>query len=118
MNNPQILKHNYESIAWGTFFIWWGITVMFPALPNGTGAIGIGLILLGLNAARAVKRVQTSGFTTTLGVIALVLGGVELARPLLHLPFDLPLFAILLIVIGLLSLIRELGRSRQVNYAE
>jgi hypothetical protein len=80
---------------------------MFPFLPHGAGAIGIGLILLGLNAARSLNGVRTSGFSITLG-LALVWGGLELVGSLLALPFDIPVFAILLIVLGAIMLVREL----------
>ena len=85
---------------------------MVPGLPHGTGAIGIGLIWLGLNAARALKGMPISGFTTTLGILALVLGGLELAISVLHLSFELPVFAILLIVLGAIMLARELLAAR------
>jgi hypothetical protein len=112
MENTRTLNRNLEMVAWGAFFIWWGITELFNFLPHGTGAIGIGLIWLGLNAARALKGVPTSGLTTTLGILALVLGGLELAISVLRLPFELPVFAILLIVLGVIMLARELLRSR------
>ena len=108
MENTQTLNRNLEAIAWGAFFIWWGITELFNFLPHGTGAIGIGLIWLALNAARALKGVSISGFTVTLGVLALVLGGLELASSVLHLSFELPIFAILLVVLGAIMLVREL----------
>lgn len=112
MNNEQKLSHRFEVIAWGAFFIWWGVTELFPSLPEGMGAVGIGLILLGLNMARSLNGIPASGFTTTLGVLALVLGGFELAGPILRLPFELPVFAILLIVLGVIFLGRELMRPR------
>ena len=34
MNEIQSQKHDFETIAWGAFFIWWGITELFPALPT------------------------------------------------------------------------------------
>ena len=108
MENTQTLNRNLEAIAWGAFFIWWGITELFNFLPHGTGAIGIGLIWLALNAARALKGVSISGFTVTLGVLALVLGGLEMASSVLHLSFELPIFAILLVVLGAIMLAREL----------
>ncbi len=95
---------DFGTIAWGAIFILWGITEMFEFLPEGTGAIGIGLILIGLNLARSWKGQPTSGFTTTLGILALLLGALELARPLLHLSFELPIFAILLMALGLILL--------------
>ena len=112
MENVRTLNRNLETMAWGAFFIWWGITELFQFLPHGTGAIGIGLIWLVLNAARALKGVPTSDLTTGLGILALVLGGLELASSVLHLPFEIPVFAILLIVLGAIMLARELLRSK------
>jgi hypothetical protein len=112
MNNGQKSNHRFEVLAWGAFFIWWGITELFPALPEGLGAIGIGLILLGLNMARSLNGIPASGFTTTLGILALVLGSLELSGPILRLPFEVPVFAILLIVLGLIFLGRELMQPR------
>ncbi len=112
MENARILNRSYETVAWGAFFIWWGITELFPFLPHGLGAVGIGLILLGLNAARSRNGIPTSGFTTTLGILALVLGGLELAGPVLRLPFELPVFAILLIMLGVTVLGRSLIQNR------
>ena len=108
MENTRTSDRNLETVAWGALFIWWGITELVPGLPHGTGAIGIGLIFLGLNLARSLNGIPTSGFTTTLGILALVLGGLELARSVMRLPFELPIFAILLIVLGAIMLVREL----------
>ena len=108
MENARTLNRNLETMAWGAFFIWWGITELFQFLPHGVGAIGIGLIFLGLNVARSLNGVRTSGFSITLGILALVLGGLELASLVVPLPFKLPVFAILLIVLGAIMLAREL----------
>jgi hypothetical protein len=115
MNNQSINPRNFETIAWGAFFMWWGITELLKPLPEGTGAIGIGLILLALNLARFLSHTPISGFTTTLAVIAIGAGGWELARPALHLSFELPLFAILLIACGAIVLLRALGRAFNMN---
>ena len=110
MENTRKFNFDLETIAWGAFFILWGITEMFTSLPDGTGAIGIGLILIGLNVARSWTGQPTSGFTTTFGILALLLGGLELARPLLHLSFELPIFAILLLALGVIVLVRALKK--------
>ncbi|MBI5033849.1 MAG: hypothetical protein HZB51_25300 [Chloroflexi bacterium] len=90
------------------------ITEMVKVLPPGTGALGFGLILIGLNAARSLNGIPTSGFTITLGVLAILLGGLELAGFFLTLPFELPVFAILLIVLGVIVLAREqIGNRNQ-----
>jgi len=100
MGNTQTSNRSLDTLAWGAFFTWWGITELFSSLPDGVGAIGVGLILLGLNLVRSMKGMPTSGFTTVLGILALVWGGLELAGVIFSLPFELPVFAILLIVLG------------------
>jgi hypothetical protein len=112
MNNTKTLNRTYEAIAWGAIFIWWGITELVTILPNGSGVIGFGLILLGLNAARVRNGIPAKGFTTTIGILALAWGGLELAGAILPLPFELPVFAILLIVLGVIVLAPELSRNR------
>ncbi len=112
MNVKPRINWNFDSMAWGFLFIWWGLTSLFPTLPSGVGAIGIGVILLGVNAARALSNVPTSGFSIVLGILALVWGGMELAGTVLKLPFELPIFAILLIVLGMIILLPKLsGRT-------
>ncbi|OGO35483.1 MAG: hypothetical protein A2W35_21220 [Chloroflexi bacterium RBG_16_57_11] len=112
MKSIQTQNSNFEVIAWGAIFIWWGITELFKFLPLGFGAIGVGLILLGMNTARSLNGSPTSGFSITLGVLALVWGGLELAGSILSLPFELPVFAILLITLGALILGREVFRIK------
>jgi hypothetical protein len=104
MENTRKLNPDLGTIAWGALIILWGITEMFKSLPEGTGAMGIGIILIGLNLARLWKGQSTSGFTTTFGILALLLGALQLARPYLHLSFELPIFAILLLALGSIML--------------
>jgi hypothetical protein len=109
MDKIQTINRSYEQLAWGAIFVWWGITELFHSLPNGTGALGLGVILIGLNVARSLNGLPTNGFSVTLGILAVVWGGLDLAGALLGLPFELPVFAILLIVLGGIVLLRELG---------
>lgn len=110
MENTRKSSFDLEAIAWGTFFILWGFTSMFTFLPDGIGAIGIGLIMIGLNAARFLTGRSISGFTTTFGILAVLLGGLDLARTLLNLSFELPTFAILLLALGLITLMRSVKK--------
>ena len=112
MENTRKFTFNLEAIAWGALFILWGITELIPSLPKGAGAIGIGMILIGLNAARSWTGQPTSSFTITIGILALLLGGLELARPFLRLPFELPIFAILLLALGAILLGSALKGSK------
>ncbi len=113
MNAIRAQNRDLEALAWGAFFLWWGFTELVKIVPDGTGAIGIGLILIGLNVARSLYGIPTSGFSTTLGVLALLWGGLEFAAAVLHLPFELPVFAVLLMTLGALMLGREIIRPRE-----
>ncbi len=112
MENTRTLNRNLEAIAWGVFFLWWGIAEL-KIMPHGVGNIGIGLVLLGLNAARALNAIPTSGLSITLGILMFVYGGLELARTVFQLSFTLPTFAILLIVLGMVVLARAYVRRQQ-----
>jgi hypothetical protein len=110
MENTSKSNFNLEAIAWGAFFVLWGASGLFPSLPKGAGALGIGVILIGLNLARSWQGQPASAFTTTIGILALLLGGFDLARSILHLSFELPVFAILLLALGLITLMRAMKK--------
>ena len=93
---------DFGTIGWGALFIWWGITEFGNFLPDGSGAVGVGLILLGVNAARYLTGNPISKFSTVLGVITLAWGGLDLANSAFHLPFELPVFSIMLLLLGLI----------------
>jgi hypothetical protein len=112
MDNVQTSNRKLEAITWAAVFIWWGFTELFQSLPPGIGAIGLGAILLGLNAARSRSGLPASGFTLILGILAFVWGGLDLAAAILHLSVELPVFAILLIVLGMIVLGRSLIQNR------
>ena len=104
MNEDTRTNRIIDTVAWGVLFIWWGITLLVQ-LPAGFGLIGVGLILLGANVVRYFRGIRINGFSTSIGILALVWGALELAGAFLRLPFELPVFAILLIVLGLMVLI-------------
>ena len=115
MEVTRTLNKRYETVAWGTFFILLGVTGLIPGVPEGTGTLGIGIILLGLNIARYFSNIPTSGFTITLGIIAMVLGIADVLRAVLRLPIELPFFPILLITIGVIWLVRASTNSKRIN---
>jgi hypothetical protein len=71
------INKRLETAFWGLFLIMIGGQWLLPEgiLPNGLSSIGVGLILLGLNAARYFSKIKMSGFTTVLGILSL-LGGI------------------------------------------
>ncbi len=110
MQDTRSLNRRYETIAWGAFFIVLGVTSLIPGLPPGFGTLGVGVILLGLNLARYLSQIPTSSFTVVLGIIAICLGLADIARALINPAIELPVFPILLIVIGVIWLVRGATR--------
>lgn len=74
------LNKRLENVAWGLCLNMLGGFALVPdeVIPKGLWSIGIGLIMLGLNLARYLKKIKMSGFTTVLGILSLVGGILEL----------------------------------------
>ena len=74
------MNKRFESIGWGFFLIMLGGFMFIPdsTVSKGLWSIGIGLIFLGLNAARYYNGIRMSGFTTFLGILSLIGGIVQL----------------------------------------
>jgi hypothetical protein len=112
INDPAktALNKRFETIAWGAFLVMLGGFMFVPdeIVKGGWWSIGVGLIFLGLNAARYFGGLRMSGFTTFLGIIS-VIGGV------------LDLFgmqgvngAVLLIVLGGYLILKPYFEKRQL----
>jgi hypothetical protein len=70
----------FETIGWGLFLIMLGGFMFIPetTVKSGFWSIGLGLIFLGLNAARYFNGIRMSGFTTFLGILSLIGGILQL----------------------------------------
>lgn len=111
--DPQVeakkaLNKRFEAIGWGLFLIMIGGISFIPdnRVPEGLWSIGVGIILLGLNAARYFNGIRMSGFTTVLGVLALLTGTGDL------LGLDMPTLAILLILLGAMLILKPWFEER------
>ena len=103
------INKRLEGMAWGAFLIMLGGFMFIPddTVKSGWWSIGVGLIFLGLNAARYFNGLRMSGFTTFLGIIS-VIGGV---LGLFGLDVD---GAVLLIVLGGYLLFKSYFDKRQL----
>lgn len=122
MDNTKNLKRKMKRAGWGLLAILWGGTILFDFIPFGAGLIGTGLILLGVNIVRSINHLRPKNDNTVFGILALAWGGLELARPLLRQLFpsadlDWAIFAILLIGLGLVLLIRAHLFSRNTQFS-
>ena len=70
------LNKRLETTAWGLFLIMLGGFMYVPetTISKGIWSIGVGLIMLGLNAVRYANKIKMSGFTTVLGILSLAVG--------------------------------------------
>ncbi len=112
VQNPEkaALNKRLESIGWGLFLIMLGGFALVPSatLPKGLWSIGVGVIMLGLNVTRYFYKIKMSGFTTVLGIIAIISGVLELMGQ-----NDLG-GAIFLIVLGAYLLVKPWFDKRQL----
>ncbi|HET9589357.1 MAG TPA: hypothetical protein VFO91_11260 [Anaerolineales bacterium] len=71
------MNKRFETVGWGWFLVMLGGFMLVPetTVAKGFWSIGIGLIFLGLNVVRYLNGIRMSGFTTFLGILA-VLGGI------------------------------------------
>lgn len=104
------LNKNFERIAWGAFLIMLGGFMFVPdeIVKGGWWSIGVGLIFLGLNAARYLNGLRMSGFTTFLGIISVAGGMLDLAG------MEGINGAVLLIVLGGYLILKPYFEKRQL----
>jgi hypothetical protein len=71
------LNKRLETVFWGLFLIMLGGWALIPSetVPKGAWSVAVGFLLLGLNAVRYFNKIRMSGFTTVLGILA-ILGGI------------------------------------------
>jgi len=98
-----------DEIALALVLILTGALWLAPAemFPDGTWLAGAGLILLGLNAARRLRGIKTSGFGIGLGLVALAAGGGRIIGR------DLPIVPALLIVLGAALVVKAVIAPRK-----
>jgi hypothetical protein len=111
MENKDTLNHNLATIGNGALLIWWGIAIIFDPITIGMCAIGTGLIMLGINAARWWNGIATKSSTTVIGVIALAWGVLDTVLN----PGAGVSFAMILIIIGFVTIASPLVHIRTAS---
>jgi hypothetical protein len=104
------LNKRLETIGWGCFLVMLGGFLLVPqtVIAKGLWSVGVGLIMLGLNAARYFNGIRMSGFTTFLGVVSVIGGILQLAG--LHAIEG----AFFLIILGAFLLVKPWFDKRQL----
>jgi hypothetical protein len=109
-SEKAVLNKRLETIGWGLFLIMLGGFALVPheLVAKGLWSIGVGVIMLGLNITRYFNKIKMSGFTTFLGIVALLSGVTQLLG--MH-NLDAP---ILLIVLGAYLIVKPWLDKRQL----
>jgi hypothetical protein len=98
------------TVAWGLFFILLGGAWIYGEtyhIDTGTIiALGVGLVLIGLNLARSSMGVKMSRFSLGIGILALLIG---LAR---YFGMKLDIFPLIIILIGLFVIAEAVARRK------
>lgn len=106
LQDVQNLRKRLDEVGWAIFLIMIGTIALVPSVPQGTWLIGTGVLLLVLNVIRFKNLGEWSGFSTTLGVLALAAGLSEL------LGIKLPLFAVCMVVLGVAIMFKSFMSPR------
>ena len=105
------LSKRLEDFGWAVLLIVIGTIWLMPVnlMPKGSWLIAAGIIMLGLNAIRYFNGIKMVGFRLVAGILALLAGFGE------YFGLTLPLFAIALIVIGLVMLIKPFLEKNSIS---
>ena len=95
----------YDAVGWALFFIWVGFAWLTD-LGWGIGLLGVAVVMLGEQAARAYFKVRVERFWIFVGAIFALAGLWELYE------VQQPLPALLLMLVGIVLLI-SMFRSRR-----
>lgn len=89
----QEVERRLDAIGWGLLFLLTGV-LLLVVVPEGTWLAGVGVILLGVSAAKVLLGAKVNWFIVLLGTVALVTGIGEMAG------VDVPGLPLLLILCG------------------
>ena len=103
---PRTVASRIEAIGWGLVLVMTGVLLLIPGLPDGAWLVGLGILMLSLNATRIYLGLRPDRFGVILGAGAVVAGLAIMAG------IDVPVFALLLILCGLAIIAGQLARGK------
>jgi hypothetical protein len=109
-DDRRLTLQRLDAVAWGLFFLWVGIAFL-TNLNWGIGLLGVGIIVLGGQAARRYVHLTLEVFWVVVGVL-FIMGGVwELLSVRVGM---IPIVCIVAGVLLLVSALRGRPRGQQV----
>jgi hypothetical protein len=95
------LDARVDGAGWGLFFVMSGAMLLAPGLPDGTWLTGVGVLLIGLSALRAMLGLPVSTFGVIVAGVVVATGVGVIAG------VAVPWFALLLVLCGVALVIGE-----------
>jgi hypothetical protein len=102
------LESRIDTAGWGLFFLMSGAMLLVPGLPAGSWLTGLGILLIGLSAVRAMLGLSVSTFGLMMALVLGVTGLGEAAG------VAVPWFALMLVLWGVALVIGELVHRPRV----
>jgi hypothetical protein len=96
------LESRIDSAGWGVFFLMSGAMLLVPGLPAGSWLTGVGILLIGLSALRAMLGLPVSTFSVMMALVLVATGLGEAAG------VAVPWFALMLVLCGVALVIGQL----------
>jgi hypothetical protein len=106
MADATNLTRRLDVLGWGLFFLMTGLLLLIPGLPEGTWLVGLGVLILALNASKLALGLPPDVFGIILGAGALLAGFGTIAG------LDIPVFALFLVACGLALVAGALSKGR------
>jgi hypothetical protein len=103
----KALDKRLDQVGWALFLIMIGCLWLVPRfmVPQGAWLIGTGIIILGLTWVRHINDIIINKFWVVCGIVALVAGLSQ------FLGIKLPLFPILLVIVGVSIIVKPMMKS-------
>jgi hypothetical protein len=99
MEEKQNKNKVFDAIAWGVFIVilgvGWIVSIAYQVSTTIYIALGVGIVLIGLNYARWASKIKISKFSLFVGLVAFALSGSGIAG------FEMPFIPTVVLLVGM-----------------
>lgn len=107
MADKKSLENRIQAISWALIFIIIAVLWLLPGdQPNWLFFIPVGLVLIGMNIYRLMKRIKMSVFGLILGVVSLIIGLTSIRIA------GIPIIPVIIIVVAVVVIFDALFKKR------
>jgi len=116
MNTERNYRKRLSMIFWAVLLIWWGMRwSVLISLPEGSGLLGTGLLLLAANILLKAAGLDPKPDNTFIGLIAFISGGALVIMSYTPQSANLPVFETILVAAGIVLLLFALTSKNKMD---